>query len=128
MSAFALRPAPVADEDRFEELFRGYYGRARGLARRRFPQLGGEEVAQEAMLRVLTHVDSIDTRRSPWPYIATITMNVGRDMTRSLRPTLELDQEHVDVQLAPAADEQLLQAEVDDGLKSALGRLSPAGR
>jgi RNA polymerase sigma-70 factor (ECF subfamily) len=128
MSAFALRPAQGPDEDRFEELFRAYYSRARGLARRRFPQLDAEEIAQEAMLRVLTHVDSIDRKRNPWPYIATITMNVGRDMTRSLRPTLELDQDHADVPIAPAADETMLQAEVDEGLRSALGRLSPAGR
>src|SRR3954469_20095277 len=128
MSALILRPAPVSDEERFDDLFRGYYSRALGLARRRFPLLDAEEIAQEAMLRVLTHVDSIDGRRDPWPYIATITMNVGRDLARSLRPTLALDQQHVDVPTAPAADEELLMAEVDEGIRAALGRLTPAGR
>jgi RNA polymerase sigma-70 factor (ECF subfamily) len=115
-------------EDRFEDLFRGYYTRARGLARRRFPQLDAEEIAQEVMLRVLTHLDSIDGRRDPWPYIATITMNVGRDMVRSLHPTAALDHDDVDGPVAPPADEELLQAEVDDRLRSVLGQLSPAGR
>ncbi|MCU1591845.1 MAG: hypothetical protein JWP11_3101 [Frankiales bacterium] len=128
MSALALRPAPAPDEDRFEDLFRGYYSRARGLARRRFPELDAEEIAQEAMLRVLTHVERIDGRRDPWPYIATITMNVGRDLVRSARPsTLEL-QEGTDAPLAPAADEELLQAELDDNVRSVLGQLTPSGR
>jgi RNA polymerase sigma-70 factor (ECF subfamily) len=128
MSALALRAVPVSAEDRFDDLFRGYYSRARGLARWRFPDLDAEEIAQEAMLRVLTHVDSIDSRRNPWPYIATITMNVGRDMARSLRPTMELDEKLVDVPVAPGADEAVLLAEIDDELKSALVRMSPAGR
>jgi hypothetical protein len=41
---------------------------------------------------------------------------------------LELDEEHVELPMSPAADEALLLAEVDDGLASALRRLSPAGR
>src|SRR5688500_10332107 len=105
MSALALRPVPVPDEDRFEELFRDYYSRVRGLARRRFRDLDAEEIAQETMLRVLTHVDRIDSRRDPWPYIATITMNVGRDMLRTTRPTVELDEERSAAPVAPGADE-----------------------
>lgn len=128
MSALAPRPVSVLDEERFEDLFRGYYNRVRGLARRRFRELDAEEIAQETMLRVLTHVDRIDSGRDPWPYIATITMNVGRDLLRSVRPTLELDQERGDAPLAPAADEELLRAELEEWVRSVLGQLTPAGR
>jgi RNA polymerase sigma-70 factor (ECF subfamily) len=115
-------------ETEFDDVFRRYYTRVRGLARRQFPGLDAEEIAQEAMLRLLTHLDRLDPRRDPWPYIATTTVNVGRDMIRAARPTVELDECAEDVSVAAAADDELLHSELDDRLTDALQQVPPAGR
>ena len=127
MSAVPLRRDDVS-ELAFEDVFRQYRLRVIGLARRRFPGLDAEEIAQEVMLRLLTHLDRLDARRDPWPYIATVTVNVGIDMSRAARPTLVLDESSEDACVTAGADDVVLQSELDTRLRDVLSQLPPAGR
>ena len=127
MAAQAVTRANPYD-DHFETLFRAHFGRARGLATRRFPTLDAEEIAQEAMLRVFVSLNRVDRRCNPWPYIATITLKVGRSLARGARPTVALDLEAAQGPNGHSADEEMLAAELDEPIRRALACLTPAAR
>jgi len=122
--------APACDEadERFQVLFRRYYGRVRGLAARRFPTCDSDDVAQETMVRVLLHAHRLDPQRDPWPYIATIAVNVARDISRSRAPEVVLTEEAYDREVAPSADEPVLAAERSAGVQKVLNGLAPGSR
>lgn len=119
--------ATEADE-RFQVLFRRYYGRVKGLAARRFPAFDSDDVAQETMVRVLLNSDRLDPQRDPWPYIAAITVNVGRDFARAQLPEAPLTEESWDREVAPGADEPLLAADRSATVQNVLATLTPASR
>src|SRR5690349_8132703 len=84
MSVAAFRPSHDADPATrsLEGLYERYYFRVRALAHRRFATCDSDDIAQETMLRLLQSAGRLDPRRDPWPYIATIALNVGRDLVR----------------------------------------------
>lgn len=83
--------AAVARRDRaaFEELFRRYAGRVKGLLLRSLPPARAEEVAQEVMIRVWHNAVRYDaSRASPATWIFTIARNARIDaQRRSAHPT-----------------------------------------
>lgn len=119
--------ATEADE-RFQVLFRRYYARVKGLAARRFPSFDSDDVAQETMVRVLLNADRLDPQRDPWPYIAAITVNVGRDFARAQLPESPLTEESWDREVAPGADEPVLAADRSATVLNVLATLAPASR
>ena len=134
LSAETISLVPVPDEEpdgadeRFQVLFRRYYGRVKGLAARRFPTFDSDDVAQETMVRVLLHAHRLDPQRDPWPYIAAITVNVGRDLARAQLPEAPLNEDSWDREVAPAADEPVLAADRCATVQNVLATLAPASR
>lgn len=120
--------ADTADDERFQILFRRYYGRVKGLAARRFPSCDSDDVAQETMVRVLLNSHRLDPQRDPWPYIAAIAVNVGRDLGRARIPEVALTEESYERELAPAADEPVLRAERCARVQKLLNGLAPGSR
>ena len=125
-----LADASASEEadERFQVLFRRYYGRVKGLAARRFPAFDSDDVAQETMVRVLLHAHRLDPQRDPWPYIAAIAVNVARDFGRARVPEVVLTEESYDREVAPAADEPVLAAERSAGVHDVLNCLAPGSR
>jgi RNA polymerase sigma-70 factor (ECF subfamily) len=75
----------VARRDRsaFEEVFRRYAGRVKGLLLRSLPPDRAEEVTQEVMLRVWRSAERYDpSRASPATWIFTIARNARIDAQR----------------------------------------------
>lgn len=126
---YGVVTAPEADDDEhFQVLFRRYYGRVKGLAARRFPACDSDDVAQETMVRVLVHVRRLDPSRDPWPYIAAIAVNVGRDLSKTKVTEVVLTEETYEREVAPAADEPVLAAARDQAVQNVLRELAPASR
>ncbi|HEV2890436.1 MAG TPA: sigma-70 family RNA polymerase sigma factor [Frankiaceae bacterium] len=130
MSAEPLHLVPASDDsdERFQVLYRRYYGRVKGLAARRFPTFDAEDVAQETMVRVLLHAHRIDPARDPWPYIAAIAVNVARDFGRARVPEAPLTEESYERELAPPADEPVLAADRSRAVQDVLAGLAPGSR
>ena len=130
----SAQPIDVAAEraddhdERFQVLYRRYYGRVKGLAARRFPAFDSEDVAQETMVRVLLHAHRIDPSRDPWPYIAAIAVNVARDFARAQAPEQPLTEETYEREVAPPADEPVLAADRSQAVHKVLDGLAPASR
>ena len=130
MSLAAL-PSRHADpgEASFETLYERYYFRVRALAHRRFATCDSDDIAQETMLRLLQCAGRLDPRRDPWPYIATIALNVGRDVLRGAVVSAALNEGGHEVgPAAPAADEPVLEQESLRWVQLVLGNLSPRAR
>lgn len=90
----ALRECPTP----FAVFYATHYAPLRRFVGSRYPMLDAEEVAQEAMIRAMTHYDDLDHRRDPWPWISVIASNVARDLCRANQrhPTVDLES-HLEV-------------------------------
>lgn len=110
MTLSLVRPLEPAadDDDRFLDLFRSYHRRLHRLAASRFPALDSEDIAQEAMLRVLVNIERLDPRRDPWPYLATVCLNIGRDLVQRAARESRSDVAISDEPSSPAAEDAVL--------------------
>ncbi len=121
-----VQEAEGADDDVFSELYRRFHGRLRRLAARRFPEADCDEVAQEAMLRVLLNLHRLQPGRDPWPYLAAICVNVAKDSVSRPARTVPLADRDDGRHVAPAADESSLVA-ADQRWVDEILSLMPAG-
>ena len=124
-----VRPRLVVVEDTpppFAEFFETHHARLLRFVRRRFASVDAEEVAQEAMIRAMTHYGDLDPRRDPWPWLSVIASNVARDFCRSRQrhPMVDLESQEdiVDV-LAATPDELAEMTETGQLLREALAKM-----
>jgi RNA polymerase sigma factor (sigma-70 family) len=111
----------------FHPLFVGLWPLLRGFAARSLPWEDAEEVAQEALLRVLTRAHEFDARREALPWILGIAANEirtarrrhGRRREDSLPPTFE----RADPQSSPEA--AAIAADLARAVQEALSTLRP---
>jgi RNA polymerase sigma-70 factor (ECF subfamily) len=116
------------DDERWEVLYRTYYGRLRAVAVRMFGDRLADDVAGETLLRALTRLDSLDLDRDLWPWLVVVARNVGRDLRRADRRLQPLDaappEDLVGVADEPA--EHAIRREDAATVHSVLARLSTA--
>lgn len=128
----AARPERSIDAGRdFDDFYRAYSRRVRGLVRRRISDRElAAEVVQDTFLRAYAHFDRFDMSRSAWPWLATVAGNLCIDalrraareaaMTAATDPDVvtEVDFQGLDWKADPAeAFEQSLRA---DAVRAAL--------
>jgi RNA polymerase sigma factor (sigma-70 family) len=84
--AAQLVAAPANDErsERFASFYADYRPRVRRYAFACFGPAYAEEIAQETMVRALACFEDFDLTRDPWPWLAVVTRNFGRDLVRRL--------------------------------------------
>jgi RNA polymerase sigma-70 factor (ECF subfamily) len=77
-------PERSGEESRdFDDFYRAYARRVRGLVRRRISDRElAAEVVQDTFLRAHTNFDRLDTTRSAWPWLATVASNLCVDALR----------------------------------------------
>lgn len=118
----ALRECPTP----FALFYETHLPRLLRFVRSRYPTLDAEEVAQEAMIRAMTHYDDLDQRRDPWPWLSVIASNIARDLCRAKQrhPTIDLDS-HLEVADVLASTPQELAEATENAqlLREALARV-----
>lgn len=73
--------------DAFAALYREYFSRLVRLCRARTGDLAtAEDLAQEALLRALNHMDRFQVDRPMWPWLKTIAIRLTIDWSRQRRP------------------------------------------
>lgn len=73
--------------DAFAALYREYFARLVRLCRARTGDLAtAEDLAQEALLRALNHMDRFQVDRPMWPWLKTIAIRLTIDYSRQRRP------------------------------------------
>ena len=73
--------------DAFAALYREYFSRLVRLCRARTGDLAtAEDLAQEALLRALNHMDRFQVDRPMWPWLKTIAIRLSIDYSRQRRP------------------------------------------
>lgn len=109
-----------------DEFCDAYYDRVVGLAVRAFGGPDAEDVAHEALSRVVAAYDSLDPRRDAWPWLATVVRNAGREALRR-RATLPI--EEAETVAAPDEAFDLVAADEERRtLARALRRVPPEDR
>jgi len=109
------RPRLTVVEDTpppFAEFYEAYHARLLRFVRRRFASVDAEEVAQEAMIRAMTHYEDLDPRRDPWPWLSVIASNVARDFCRSRQrhPLVDLESQEELVDVLSATPDELAES------------------
>ena len=123
------RPRLTVVEDTpppFAEFFETHHARLLRFVRRRFASVDAEEVAQEAMIRAMTHYGDLDPARDPWPWLSVIASNVARDFCRSRQrhPLVDLESQEDFIDVLAATPEELAETtETGQLLREALARM-----
>lgn len=117
------------DTAAFQELVEGYVRRARAIAMRLMRNTeDADDLVQDAFLRALQRIDSVDPGRPFGPWFFRVLTNTGLDAIRRrrTRQTDETDPEVPDAGPTPADEAE--QGEIRRRFNAALGELPPRQR
>jgi RNA polymerase sigma-70 factor (ECF subfamily) len=121
--AALIRGAVAGDESHLEQLFKLHWPRAyRAAFLIVHDHAAAEDIAQEAFVQAVRHLDRFDRRRRFAPWLGAIVANRAIDWTRTRAARRESDRELPEsAALAPAV-------RYSDEVLTALGSLSPEHR
>lgn len=117
------------DTAAFQELVEGYVRRARAIALRLMRNTDdADDLVQDAFLRALQRIDSVDPERPFGPWFFRVLTNTGLDAIRR-RKTRQTDETDPDVaDAAPTPAEEAEQGEIRRRFHAALAALPPRQR
>lgn len=127
-TARLVRRAQQGDQAALDGLVERFGRMVLGVARRivRHPE-DAEDVGQEVFIKLVRHVDQVDSRRPIEPWLVQVTVNTAKSL-RSRRPSrLEqplLDREHPETGNESAADGGLATEDVRDAIRAACATLT----
>ena len=120
----------AGDEQAFDTIFRTWYPALVRLAERMLRDRGvAEEIAQDVMLELWRRKDRLQAEGSPQAYLFQSTRNRALNHLRHLR----VEQQAVphlagDSPSSPSASHELVNAEIQEALRTAIGDLPPRCR
>jgi RNA polymerase sigma-70 factor, ECF subfamily len=117
------------DTAAFQQLVEGYVRRARVIALRLMQNADdADDLVQDAFLRALQRIDSVDPDRPFGPWFFRVLMNTGFDTLRRRR-TRQTEDERPEIASAdPSPQEEAEQAEIRRRFAEALAQLPPRQR
>lgn len=117
------------DTAAFQQLVEGYVRRARAIAMRlmRNPE-DADDLVQDAFLRVLQKIDSVDPERPFGPWFFRVLVNTGLDTHRRRRTRQTEDETSEVASDDPDPAELTEQSEIRRRFQEALNRLPPRQR
>ena len=87
----------IDDEpERFAQFYGQYHPRVRRYAGACFGYTHADEIAQETMARAYDAFGRLDVSRDPWPWLAVVARNIGRNLVRQLGRCQLIDLESFD--------------------------------
>lgn len=120
-----MRAAKRGSREAFGELFSLHWPRAHRAAYLIVrDSAAAEDIAQEAFMAALRHLERFDARRPLGPWLHRIVVNRSIDWTRTSRIRSEVHADPWLEEAAGAPGPESVVPEVSDELMSALGRLS----